>query len=295
MNNKILKTIGCFAAILMVFSLFPTGALAAEDSTTKDLSMMKFGEKNRMGHGIGGGFFLSDEDDMSSRTSDDRPACPVEFESEADEFEFQKERLITSFDKKIERLETLKENLDNIGNEEITEELIDDHIVQLEDAKELISSTEDKEEINEVMESLSSVFEDMSEELRGPNSKMHDDRPLCPVELESEEDAFEFHKERLITSFDKRIERLETLKENLDEIGNDDITEELIDEHIVQLEDTKELISSAEDKEEINEVRGSLSSVFEDMPEELRGSNSKMHLNGPMNGMHSRGMASVEE
>jgi len=181
MNNKTLKTIGCFAAILMVFSLFPTGALAAEDSTTKDLPMMKFGEKNRMGHGVGGGSFLSD------------------------------------------------------------------------------------------------------------------DRPVCPVEFESEEDAFEFHKERLITSFDKRIERLETLKENLDDIGNDEITEELIDEHIVQLEDAKELISSAEDNEEINEVMGSLSSIFEDMPEELRRSNAKMHFRGSMNGMHSRGMVSVDE
>ncbi|ABE52802.1 Hypothetical protein Mbur_1920 [Methanococcoides burtonii DSM 6242] len=163
MNNKTLKTVGCFAAILMVFSLFPTGALAAEDSTTKDLPMMKFGEKNRMGHGIGGGFFFSD----------DRPVCPVEFESEEDAFEFQKERLITSFDKRIERLEILKENLDEIGNDEITGELIDEHIVQLEDAKELISSAEDNEEINEVMESLSPIFEDMPEVLRRSNAKIH--------------------------------------------------------------------------------------------------------------------------
>ena len=163
MNNKILKTIGCFAAILMVFSLFPTGALAAEDNNTKDLSMMKSGVHNRMAHGIGGGLFLSD----------DRPVCPVEFESEEDAFEFHKERLITSFDERIERLETLKENLDDIGNEEITEELIDEHIVQLEDAKELISSAENKEEINEVMGSLSPLFEDMPEELRRSNTKMH--------------------------------------------------------------------------------------------------------------------------
>jgi len=131
--------------------------------------------------------------------------------------------------------------------------------------------------------------------LVGGGSFLSDDRPVCPVEFESEEDAFEFHKERLITSFDKRIERLETLKENLDDIGNDEITEELIDEHIVQLEDAKELISSAEDNEEINEVMGSLSSIFEDMPEELRRSNAKMHFRGSMNGMHSRGMVSVDE
>ncbi|NPE30182.1 hypothetical protein HNV12_19950 [Methanococcoides sp. SA1] len=163
MNNKTLKTIGCFAAILMVFSLFPTGAFAAEDSTTKDLQMMKFGEKNRMGPGIGGGYFLSD----------DRPVCPVEFESEEDAFEFHKERLITSFDNRIERMEALKENLDDIGNEDLTEKLIDEHIVQLEDAKDLISSAEDKDEINEVMGSLSPLFENMPEELKKSNGKMH--------------------------------------------------------------------------------------------------------------------------
>lgn len=144
MNNKILKTIGCFAAILMVFSLFPTGAVAAEDSTTKDLSMMKSGEKNRQMHGLGGRIFLSDED-MSDKAG---------LGPRVNGFT----NLINS---KIELLENEIENSDDLSFIEEAETMI----FELENVRNEMQGASNEDEFASLLNKFNSLMENSSEDL----------------------------------------------------------------------------------------------------------------------------------
>lgn len=276
MNRKIMKAFGCFAAVLMVLGLFTAGAVATEDTESDRSPIFKIGEKHKFGHGFGVGVYI-----------------PLTDAGEPD-LDSVKERSITVMDTTIEKLESIKTDIDDLEDETVTVESIDELILRIESVKEDISNAE---EVNDVWGPTSDFREILVEmnEMGFKRSSVNEQA------FESEEEAFEFYQNRLVSSLENRIERLESLKENLDEVNNEELTAEMINDHIAALQLAKESVSSAEDRDAIKEAMEQLKSGCEDLPGELKGFHNGMghgdraHAYGMMSEFRSANMGSIIE
>jgi DNA repair exonuclease SbcCD ATPase subunit len=188
-----------------------------------------------MGHGPRGGPGMDSENAVEA----------MEFDSEEEELEFLVERTTESISHRIEKLNDMLENIDEIDNEDITEESIDEQITELETLLEEVEAATSVDELKEIMEE---ARDSMMPGMKGEKPEMEE------MEFESEEEEMEFLLERETESISHRIEKLNDMLENVDEIDNEDITEESIEEQITELEALREGIESATTLDKLKEI-----------------------------------------
>ncbi|WP_135611697.1 hypothetical protein [Methanococcoides sp. AM1] len=193
MAKKLLKLFSCLAVMLMVVSIIPSGALAAEEDVN-----LKFEKMNRSDSGM----------DINDKVNQEMP----EFETEEEMFVYMQNDLFEFIDEQIAGLENKKENLDEIDNEKITAELINEQIEILDNAKEEAGNAESLEDLDEIRKSImtSRMYEnDFSESGTMDRSgsgididnNMRTERP----EIETDEGTFESIMNRVFGFFDKWI------------------------------------------------------------------------------------------
>jgi hypothetical protein len=263
MKAKTMKVLAGLSLVLMVFSIIPSGALAEETDAVEE------GIGNILGHGMDreARKGMATEHRMD-KADIERP----EFETEEEEFEFVKERVLSEAEMRIERLENAIENIDEIDNEEVTEKTLSEEIAEIRAFIESVNNASDVEELKETCEAM----RENAPERMGEGSM---ERP----EFETDEEEFEFVKERMINDAEMKIERLENAIENIDEIENAVITEESINEMIAENEAFIEEINNASDLDELKDIM-----------EENRGNGPEPEMNGRKS-MHLHHCAPQEE
>ncbi|MEZ5334117.1 MAG: hypothetical protein R2741_02185 [Methanolobus sp.] len=247
MKHKFMKAITCLSLVMMVFSAVTPGAFADDTGTvsdTDDFSDLK------MRHGPRGGPEIDSENTIEA----------MEFDSEEEELEFLVERTTDSITKQIEKLNEMLENIDETDNENITEESIDEQIAELETLLEEVEAATSVDELKEIMEE---ARDSMIPAMKGERHGMEE------MEFDSEEEEMEFLLERETELISHRTEKLNEMLENIDEINNEDITEESIEEQIAELEALHKDIESATSLDELKEIL-----------EEYRENNPQPHRHG---------------
>jgi molecular chaperone GrpE (heat shock protein) len=179
-------------------------------------------------------------------------------------FETQQERMLEEIESMISKLESDTENIEELDNENITVEMLDNATTQLEEAKTLVESAEDEEDMKEAMELVHTAMEALG---MGPGKMgRHEALP--------EDETFEIQQERILEQVNNTISKTESDIENIDELDNENITEEMLTTALTQLEEAKTLITNAEDKEDLKEVMEQIHSAMEELgivPENERG------------------------
>ena len=140
MKQKFLKSIACLSLVMMVFSAMAPGAFADDTGTASDAD--KFSEHNKMRNALRSGPGMDRGEAVEA----------MEFNSEEEELEFVVEKTTESINHRIERLNEMLENIDEIDNENITEEIIEEQVAELEALLEDIESATTLEELREIRE-----------------------------------------------------------------------------------------------------------------------------------------------
>ncbi|WP_292466510.1 hypothetical protein [Methanolobus sp.] len=235
MKQKLLKAIACLSLVLMVFSAMAPGAFADVTGTASDAD--KFSEHSKMRNGSRGGPGMDRGEAVEA----------MEFDSEDQELEFVVEKTTESFNYRIERLNEMLENIDEMDNENITEESIEEQITELETLLEDIEAAETLDDFKAIMEEAKeSMMENMPE--KGERPAMEE------MEFDSDEEEMEFIVEKATESINHNIEKLNEMLENIDEIDDESVTEESIEEQIAELETLQEDIESATTLDELKEI-----------------------------------------
>ncbi|WP_445475480.1 hypothetical protein ACT9XH_01665 [Methanococcoides methylutens] len=195
MTKKVLKLLSCLAVMLMVLSILPSAALAAEDNVK-----LKSGKMDRSDSGIG--IYNND------KVIQEMP----EFETEEEMFEYIQNELFEFIDEQIEVLEKKKENLDEINNKNITAELIDEQIEVLDNAKEETENAESLEDLEEIRKSIMMPQADEHEYMRSGKMKRSDSEIDVDNKMSTErpgiatdDGIFEQIKNTVLGFFDKWI------------------------------------------------------------------------------------------
>ncbi|WP_407283369.1 hypothetical protein V7O61_12900 [Methanolobus sp. WCC1] len=248
MKHKILKVLACISLAAMVLGAITPGAFADETGTADEAK--EFGD-HKMMHGPGGAPEMGDED----------MEAPV-FDSEEEEMEFLVEKETEHITK---RIEMLNEKLAETEDEEEQAE-IEEQIAELEDLLEDIESAETLDDLKEILETARESM--MTENpVKGERPEMED------MEFASDDEEMEFLVERQTESINKRLEMLQEMLDNIDEIEDENITSDSIEEQMTELEDLLADIESATTLDELKEIL-----------EEYRENNPQPHGHGGEHG-----------
>lgn len=174
-------------------------------------------------------------------------------------FETQQEKMLEQINDTLLKIES-----DEMDNENITAEMLANATTQLEEAKTIVENAEDEEDMKEAMEMVHTAMESLG---IGPAMM---GRP----EAVPEDETFETQQERMLEQINNTISKIESDIENIDELENENITEEMLTTALTQLEEVKTLINNAEDEEDLKEAMEQIHSAMEELgigPENERG------------------------
>lgn len=238
------KALACISLVLLVLSIMPSGALANESCSQNATDISAFAKGTFKGRGHG----------PMEKPSMEMP----KFETEEQEFDYLKDRMTNITEMRIERTNSMLEDIDEIGDENLTAEDLEEQLSELKALLEQINSATTLDELKELMPE--SVKMGPGGEMRGKGPRMR------MPEFETEEEQLEFEKARTEESVDRMIGMLEnTTLEDSDNLTNEDI--EAI---LAQLEGIKSRLSSGDlTLEDIKEIRKSMSEIMDSVRELL--------------------------
>lgn len=238
MKTKAVKSIASFAVVLMVLSIIPSGAFAAEDEISAD-EMTREGPgnmKGRMGHigpGMGPG--------PAGMAGMGMGMVPLEYADE-DYFPEIQAAMLERLDRQIERMSNMPEMPEP---EDLPEGVDEEKAAARAEARA------------EAQDEKLAELETLYAEIEGATS-LEDLKAI----------AFSHAKAGMSDAIAREIEKFTKMQENIGEIENEDITEELLTSTISDLQDIQEQLDSAEDREDLQEIRESLREVRDSFREE---------------------------
>ncbi len=269
MKTNSVKSIARFAAVLMVLSIIPSGAFAADDDISAD-EMTRAGPGNMMNGRMG-----QMGSEMGHAGMAGMGMVPLDYADEEYFSEIQT-AMLERLDQQIERMSNMpempeSEDLPEDVNEEVAEALAE-------------ARTEANAEKLAGLETLYSEIED---------AESLDD--LKAIALSQAKDG-------MSDSIEKEIGKFTKMQENIDKIENEDVTEELLASTIADLNTLQEQVDSAEDREALQEIGESVREIKESFreeagielregPTEREGCSTSMKIQGRMQGRMPRAEA----
>jgi len=239
MKTKAVKSIACFAVVLMVLSIIPSGAFAAEDESESD-KMTRAGPgnmiKGRMGHmgpGMGSGMGPAGMSGMGM--------VPLEYADE-DYFPEIKAAMLERLTQQIDRLSNLPE------------------MPELEDLPEGV----DEEAVTARAEVRAEANAEKLAELEALYTEIEGAGSLDELKAI----AFSHAKEGMNAAIATEIEKFTKMQENIGEIENEDITDELLTSTIADLQGLQEQVNGAENREDLREIGESMREIKDSFREE---------------------------
>ncbi len=247
MNRNIVKYLGGIATVLMVLSLFSTGAFAfAQDR----------GMNEDNGHRMGGmeGPAMAEAADFEDLT-----------------FEEVQEMMLDHVDNRIERLTSAQDRLDNDENYPLSEEDITDGLAELESLREEITAAEDLDDLDAIRDDLKELAGERGNEM-GPGP---DGERGMGMDEDFEDLTFEEAQEMMLDHVDNRIERLTSAQDRLDNDENCPLSEEDITDGLAELESLREEIAAAEDLDDLDTIRDDLKELAGERGNEMNKDSGK--------------------
>ena len=172
---------------------------------------------------------------------------------EEESFETKQEKMLGKINDTISFISLI--NSGEIDDENITAEMLENVTVQLEEAKTIIENAQDEEDLKEARELVHSAMETL-----GMGPAMMDKPENFP-----EDETFETQQERMLEQVNNTISKIEEDIENIDELDNENVTEEMLTTALTQLEKVKTLITNAEDEEGLKEAVEQMHSAMEEL------------------------------
>jgi hypothetical protein len=256
LNRKSIKSIACFAVILMTLSIIPSGAFAADNGTSTNHIAIN-GTREMPGPKMMGGN-PGPGGNESGNESDGMPGmgpggfdgdCIIDLASleDADEDNFSEiqAEILEQLSNQIERMSNVPEMPEMPGNS--TNEDVDDEALEAMEEARSEAQAEKLDELNSLYDEIESA-ESLDE--------------LKAIVLSQE-------TEKMSDSIDRQIEKLENMMETLDSNQNENVTEELLEETIGDLQDLQEQLSSAESSEDLKEIREALQEINDSFRETI--------------------------
>jgi len=264
MKTNSVKSIARFAVVLMVLSIIPSGAFAAEDEISAD-EMTRAGPgimmKGKMGH-------MGSEMGPGPTGMSGMGMVPLEYADE-DYFPEIQAAMLEHLDRQIERMSNMPE------------------IPELEDLPEGV----DEEKAAAWAEARAKAHDEKLSELEDLKTEIGAAGSLDDLKAI----AFSHAKDGVSDAIAREIEKFTKMQENIGEIENEDITEELLTSTIADLTALQEQVDSAEDREDLQEIRESVQEVrdssreeagieLREGPTEREGRSTSMRIQGRMQG-----------
>ena len=172
---------------------------------------------------------------------------------EEESFETQQERMLGQINDTISFISLIDSG--EIDDENITAEMLDNATSQLEEAKTIVENAEDEEDLKEARELVNSAMETlgMGPAMMGKPEALQDD------------ETFETTQERMLEQVNNTISKIEYDIENIDELDNQNITEEMLTTALTELEEVKTLITNAEGEDDLKEAMEQMHSAMEEL------------------------------
>ncbi|MCQ1534930.1 hypothetical protein FTO70_04340 [Methanosarcina sp. KYL-1] len=242
MNTKSVKSIARFAVVLMVLSIIPSGAFAADDGTSADdtaaadgTNNMRFEKMMRgMGPGADGGRGMPGMGPAGISGKGMIGTVALEYADE-DYFPEIQAAMLECLGQQIERMNDQPE----MPEEKELPEGVDEEAAEARAEARAEAQAERLAELNALYD-----------EIEGAGNL--DDLKAI---------AFSHAKEGMSDAIDREIGRFETMTENLDSIENENITKELLAETIEDLQALQEQVDSAEDSEALMSIGEALRGI----------------------------------
>jgi len=236
-QRKLTKSIAVLSVALMVVCLVPA-TFAAQDNNQEYNMHGKMHEKMSTGE-------------------------PASFSLDNATFETKQERMLEQVNDTISKIESDIENIDELENENITEEMLTTALTQLEEAKTLIVDAEDEDDLKEAMELIHSTTEELGiEPQKEPGMGQ---RPMEDQGMLQGNESFETQQEKMLEHIESMISKLESDAENIDELDNENITAKMLDNATTQLEEAKTLVENSEDEEDLKEAMEMVHTAMESL------------------------------
>ena len=172
---------------------------------------------------------------------------------EEESFETKQEKMLGKINDTISFISLI--NSGEIDDENITAEMLENATAQLEEAKTIVENAQDEEDLKEARELVHSAMETL-----GMGPAMMDKPQDFP-----EDETFETQQERMLEQVNNTISKIEGDIENIEELDNENITEEMLTTALTQLEEVKTLITNAEDEDELKEAVEQMHSAMEEL------------------------------
>jgi hypothetical protein len=233
MKHRILKLLACISLAAMVLSVVTPGAFADETGTANDTKEF---DDHRMMNAPDGNFSINNS----------IMEAPV-FDSEEEEMNFLVERTNESISRKIEMLQEMLYNIDEIDDENITPDSIQEQITELQG---LLADVESATTLDE----LKGILETSRESMMMENPVKGERPEMEKIVFDSDEEEMAFLVERETEHITKRIEMLNEKMDNIDEMNDENVTEEFINEEITGLEDLLSEIQGATTLDELKTI-----------------------------------------
>lgn len=197
---------------------------------------------------------------------------PLSFSLDNATFEVQQERMLGHVNDTISMLGSDIEKIEELENENITEEMLANAITQLEEANTLITDAEDEGDLKEAKELIRSAM--MTLGVAPENGHGTRQKPMDDQEMFQGNESFETDQERMLEQINDTISFMEFSMVGAEELHDKNITAEMLENATIQLEKAKTIVLNAEDEEDLKEARGQIQSAIKELgigPEKERG------------------------
>lgn len=257
MKTNAVKSIARFAVVLMVLSIIPSGAFAAEESAADEMTRECPGNmmKERMGQ-MGPGMGPAGMSGMGMISLD---------YADEDYFSEIQTAMLERLGQQIERMS----NMPEMPEPEDLPEDVD------EEAAEALAEARTEANVEKLAE-LEALYSEI-----GDATSLDDLKAI----------ALSQAKDGMSDSIAREIEKFTNMQENLGEIENEDVTDELLTSTIADLTTLQEQVNSAEDREDLQEIGESVREIMESFREEagIEQGEGPMGREGPGTSMRVQG------
>jgi hypothetical protein len=271
MKTNSVKSIARFAVVLMVLSIIPSGAFAAEDEISAD-EMTRAGPGNMMKERMGQ---MGSEMAPGPAGMAGMGMVPLDY-ADDEYFSDIKEAMLERLDQQIERMSNMPEMPET-----------DDLPVGVDEEKAAARAEARAEANAEKLAGLETLY-----------SEIEDAESLDDLKAIALSQA----KEGVSDAIEKEIGKFTKMQENIGEIENEDITEELLASTIADLTALQEQVNGAEDREDLQEIGESVREIRDSFreeagielregPTEREGCSTSMKIQGRIQGRMPRAEA----
>ena len=196
-------------------------------------------------------------------------------------FGTQQERMLEQINNTISKIKADAANVDGLENKNITAEMLDNATTQLQDAKTVVESAENVDDLKVAMEKVHTAMEELGiRPQNGPEMRREMMGNATGNATAFGNESFGTQQERMLEQINNTISKIKADATNVDGLENKNITAEMLDNATAQFEEVKTLVTNAENVDDLKVAMEKIHTAMEELG--IRPENEKGMERGPM-------------